>query len=146
MRRWITAAAVAAVTLGSAGAQAQAQAPSAQTDSGVRRADRIVTRQQAIADADRRFAAMDANHDGKLSADERRAWRERHRPRAKRHEAEQTQSAFRERALSRFDRIDTNRDGTIDAREREAARLLMRARRVGRDRGAVPAAPATPQG
>jgi Ca2+-binding EF-hand superfamily protein len=98
-----------------------------------------VTRAQALADADRRFDAMDANHDGKITPDERKAYREARHPRAGRdHEGrehkgrELTRDQFRERAAKRFDRIDTNRDGTIDANEREAARLLMRSRMAER--------------
>jgi hypothetical protein len=111
----------------------------------------VVTRDEAAADADRRFAAMDANHDGKLTRDERRAWREQRRapPRggpppgevreggAKRHQgkrdAEVSLDDFRARELRRFDRIDTNHDGRIDQREREAMMLMMRARRAGGD-------------
>ena len=100
---------------------------------------RIVTRADAAAEADRRFAAMDTNRDGKISSDERRAFLEARRAEreAKRghhrggKDREWTQAQFRDRAFQRFDRIDTNHDGRIDAQEREAARLLMRARRVG---------------
>lgn len=35
--------------------------------------DGVITRAEAIAEADQRFAAMDANHDGTLTRDERRA-------------------------------------------------------------------------
>lgn len=41
--------------------------------------DGIVTRAEVIADADRRFAALDTNRDGKVTKDERRAEREKHR-------------------------------------------------------------------
>lgn len=153
----MTAAALGAAALGglaSAGAAAQASATPAPVPApmmaGDRDGDGISSRDEAAADADRRFAAMDANHDGKLTADERRAWREQHRPPPRRAGASdrrdeaQTQADFRDRALRRFDRIDTNRDGRIDAREREAAMLLMRARRIGHDRPVPPADPAAP--
>ena len=107
----------------------------------------------------RRFAAMDANHDGTVTAEERHAWRDARRAARGGGDAatagrpdragpdragkgrgmkarEITQAEFRERALRMFDRMDTNHDGVVDAREREAARLLMRARMTGGDDGA----------
>lgn len=149
MRTWITAAALGAAVLGGfAGAGVQAQAPTAPaapapapTNAADQDGDGIVTREEAAADADRRFAAMDANHDGKLTVDERRSWRAQHRspPRMReRRDADQSQAQFRDRALRRFDRIDTNHDGRIDAREREAMMLMMRARHVGHARGVAP--------
>lgn len=151
MKTWMTAAALGAAMLGGLGAASvQAQTPPPppapmQTPDADGDGDRVVTRDEAAADADRRFAAMDANHDGKLTRDERRAWREQRRApppgdrmggadRRPRRDMEQTQAAFRDRALERFDRIDTNHDGRIDAKEREAMVLMMRARRVGHDR------------
>ena len=148
MKTWITAAALGAVMLGGLGAasvQAQAAPPPAPRQHADDDGDGVVTRDEAAADADRRFAAMDTNHDGKLTRDERRAWRAQRRApaprddadgaRRARRDADQTQVAFRERALKRFDRIDTNHDGRIDAKEREAMMLLMRARRVGHGHG-----------
>ncbi len=154
MKTWITAAALGAAMLGGLGvASVQAQtpppppAPMQQSDAD---GDGVVTRDEAAADADRRFAAMDTNHDGKLTRDERRAWREQRRApppprdgrgdgdgdgaRRGRRDADQTQAEFRDRALKRFDRIDTNHDGRIDANEREAMMMLMRSRRLGHDR------------
>lgn len=102
--------------------------------------DGVVTRAEALAEADRRFAAMDADRDGKVTRDERVAFRETHGragsgPRADRDGrrggrvgGEMTQEQSRERAAALFDRTDANRDGRIDAQEREAARLLMRSR------------------
>ena len=161
MKTWMTAAALGAAMLGGLGAASvQAQTPPPppapmQTPDGD--GDGVVTRDEAAADADRRFAAMDANHDGKLSRDERRAWRAQRRApppgdrmggpdRRARRDMDQTQAEFRDRALKRFDRIDTNHDGRIDAKEREAMMLMMRARRVGHDRDMPPADPAAPTG
>lgn len=119
--------------------------------------DGIVTRDEVIADADRRFAAIDTDHDGKLSREEMRAARDARggdgavaggqmpptssaRPdRRGPDRPSLTREAFRERALRMFDRADTNHDGRVDAQEREAARLMMRARMAnGGGRGAAP--------
>ncbi|MEH3120798.1 MAG: ca2+ sensor protein [Sphingomonas phyllosphaerae] len=154
MKTWITAAALGAAVLGGLGAasvQAQsmpappAGSPPAPMQMPDGDSDGLVTRDEAAADADRRFAAMDANHDGKLTRDERRAWREQRRApppgdrmggpeRRPRRDVDQTQAEFRDRALKRFDRIDTNHDGRIDAKEREAMMLMMRARGIGHGR------------
>ncbi|MEH3105028.1 MAG: ca2+ sensor protein [Sphingomonas phyllosphaerae] len=150
MKTWTTAAILGAAMLGGLGAASvQAQTPPPppapmQTSEGDGDGNGVVTRDEATADADRRFAAMDTNHDGKLTRDERRAWREQRRgpmprgggddARGGRRDADQTQAEFRARALKRFDRVDTNHDGRIDANEREAMMLLMRSRRLGHDR------------
>ena len=126
---------------------ALAQAPSPPPPGAPHPADQdrdgVVTRAEALAEADRRFAAMDADGDGKVTRDERVAFRETHGrpgpgPRAdrdgggRRGGGEMTQAQSRERAAAMFDRTDTNRDGRIDAQEREAARLLMRSRMIER--------------
>ncbi|MEH3047753.1 ca2+ sensor protein [Sphingomonas adhaesiva] len=143
MKTPILAAALGALLL--SGAAAAQTPPPPRPD-----ADRIVTRQDAAAEADRRFAEMDTNRDGKISSDERRAFhdarraeREARRGHRGGKDREWTQAQFRERAMKRFDRIDTNHDGRIDAQEREAARMLMRARRVGHN-GDGPMAPMPP--
>lgn len=127
MKTILLAAAALAVS-GTAVAQTPAPNPA-----NVRPERAPVSRAEAMAKADQRFQQMDANRDGKVSPEERRAWREAKRK--QRPGRELTQADFRERAAKRFDRIDTNRDGTIDAREREAARLLHRARMAGRNAG-----------
>lgn len=91
-----------------------------------------ITRAAAIAAADQRFAAMDANHDGTVTPDEMRTYREQRRAEhaARRPEGDRpgrpapqaiTADAFRARATAMFDRLDTNHDGKIDAAERAAA-------------------------
>lgn len=127
--------------------------------------DGIITREEVIAEADRRFAALDGNRDGKISRDERRAAREARRetrpsgavgtvpppppepdsappPSAARgddgqHRAmrPQTREEARERAVRMFDRADTNHDGRVDQQEIDAMRLLMRARFAGSSDG-----------
>lgn len=118
--------------------------------------DGIVTREEVIADADRRFAAMDTDGDGKLSREEMRAARQarragggaegrldRIRPASPTGEPHRrggarpplTQQAFRDRALNMFDRADANHDGRVDAQEMQAMRLLMRARMSGGGHG-----------
>lgn len=132
--------------------------------------DGTVTRAEAIADADRRFAAMDLNHDGKVTEDERRTARDQRRaafaaqragatgtpgappppppppggPAAKPpKDRVVTQAEFRDRALKMFDRMDANKDGTVDANERAAFRMTMRARMGDRFDAPPPPPPAT---
>ncbi|WP_322963451.1 hypothetical protein [Sphingomonas fuzhouensis] len=94
-----------------------------------------ITRAAALAAADRRFAAMDANHDGTVTPEEMQAYRAQQRAEraARRPEGARpdrpgrpapqpiTADAFRARAAAMFDRLDTNHDGKIDPAERAAA-------------------------
>lgn len=115
-----------------------------------------ITRAAAIAAADQRFAAMDANHDGTVSPEEMQAYREQRRAewqarrggggsgdRAGRPDRPAPQpvtaEAFRARALAMFDRLDTNHDGTIDAAERAAAPRFGRRPQGGMAPAAQPA-------
>ena len=61
-----------------------------------------VTRQQAIERADRMFARLDANHDGRVTPDEMRAMGEHRRDEMRQH---------------MFDRLDANHDGNISREE-----------------------------
>ena len=72
-----------------------------------------VTRDQAVARADARFARLDANSDGRVTADEARQVRQARRA---------------ERQGQRFDRLDTNRDGQL-SREEFSQRQAQRAER-----------------
>lgn len=102
--------------------------------------DGIVTRQEALTAADLEFARMDADHDGRVTADERRAYVAQARdPRGlgrrgppRRHGEDQvmTLDQFRARAAARFDRMDGDHDGRLDKTEianlREARRAWKR--------------------
>lgn len=114
--------------------------------------DGVVTREELIADADRRFTALDTDGDGAVSRDEMQAARSARRMRrdddrravpaagapqsgdgARRGEtrAPMTREAMRDRALRMFDRADANHDGRVDAQKIRAMRLMTRARMSG---------------
>ncbi|MGJ3626077.1 EF-hand domain-containing protein [Sphingomonas sp. MMS24-JH45] len=86
MKTILLAAAALAVS-GTAVAQMPARAP-------------IVTRAEAMAKADQRFQQMDANRDGKVGAEERRAWREAKRDQRPGRELTQPVSASARRSAS----------------------------------------------
>lgn len=109
--------------------------------------DGVVTRAEWLAAVDARFARLDADKDGKITPDERRAAHRRpggpdgDRPMPggpmMRHGpampppppgADRTVTLDQERAQATrlFDFIDQNRDGRIDAAEIEAARATVR--------------------
>jgi hypothetical protein len=127
-------------------AVATAQTAAAPQDSP----DRVVTRDDAMAQADRRFDRMDANKDGKLDPTELIARRQPAMapgampppppadgagpppPRAGmmarldvNSDGAVDRAEFRTQAARRFDRVDANKDGKIDAAERQAARDAM---------------------
>lgn len=105
--------------------------------------DGVVTREEALTQADLRFARLDANKDGAVSADEMRAAAEAMRARRDGDEADApvpppggprhapgmgraadpngdgtiTLAEARARAGERFDRLDTNHDGKLDKTE-----------------------------
>jgi len=76
-----------------------------------------MTRDQVAANADQRFQRLDANRDGRVTADELRQ------------AGEQRRSAMQQRRAERqgqaFDRLDTNRDGQL-SREEFGQRMAMR--------------------
>lgn len=156
MNRAIIAAALATSCFIAVAAIAQT-GPAPQRDT-----DRVVTRDEALAQADQRFDRMDANKDGKLSPDEMRPTpppppadgsappppppaggpamagpRTGERMFARldtNADGVVDRSEFRTQAGQRFDRIDTNKDGKIDPSERDAARGAM-GDRMGQMRG-----------
>lgn len=104
--------------------------------------DGVITRAEMIANAEARFAAMDADKDGKVSAAERDAARDAMQARRRGGggygmrgdpdgDVALTRAVVVDRAGKRFDRLDTNRDGKLDAAERAAARPKRGARRIG---------------
>jgi hypothetical protein len=86
-----------------------------------------------------RFNAMDANHDGKVTPEEREAYMAQQRARMGGRMAPKNDLTLADeqaRATRMFDRIDTNHDGKIDAAERQAAaQKMMQMRRGGGWRG-----------
>lgn len=102
-------------------------------------ADGVLTREEALARADKRFDTLDTDRDGKISAAERAAMPERPSrgdgagmPRRggggggrmlERADANRdgvvTRDEYRAVASAMFDRQDANKDGRIDAAERQ---------------------------
>lgn len=76
-----------------------------------------LTRDQVAANADQRFQRLDANRDGRVTADELRQAGEQRRAAMQQRRAERRGQAF--------DRLDTNRDGQI-SREEFGQRMAMR--------------------
>ena len=164
MRKTVLTLMLAASAITSvAGAQTPATPP-APTRQGT---DRVSTRAEAIAQADARFAQMDTDHDGRITAGEMRAYREALHdrmvasgrdvpvppPGGRKHDGmgrrmdpngdgSVTREEFEARALKRFDRMDANHDGTIDATERANAAEMRHVDRRERRDGVTPPAPA----
>ncbi|MET3709902.1 hypothetical protein ABIC65_000582 [Sphingomonas trueperi] len=101
--------------------------------------DCIVTRDEMLVSVATRFNAMDANHDGKVTPEEREAYMAQQRGRMGGRMAPKNDLTLADeqaRATRMFDRIDTNHDGKIDAAERQAAaQKMMQMRRGGGWRG-----------
>ena len=129
--------------------------------------DCVATRAEAIAQADARFAQMDTDHDGRITAGKMRAYREALHDRVvasgrdvpmppeggRKHDGtgrrmdpngdgSVTREEFEARALKRFDRMDADHDGTIDATERANAAEMRHVDRRERRDGVTPPAPA----
>lgn len=115
--------------------------------------DGVVTREEMLAGVQARFNAMDTNHDGKVTAEEREAFAAANRPRmgGMRAPKDLTLADEQARATRMFDMIDTNHDGKIDATERAAAAQRMMGMRRGggggwRGRGGQDGPPPPPPG
>ena len=128
--------------------------------------DGVITRTEAIAQADARFAQMDTDRDGRVTAGEMRAYRTAMHdrmvasgrdvpvppPGGRKHDGmgrrmdpngdgSVTREEFEARALKRFDRMDANHDGTIDATERANAAEMRHVDRRERREGVTPQIP-----
>jgi len=161
MKAFLLAAALGTTAIlgGATFAAAQDPAPKPGRGGAMMKADMnkdgVISRGEAMAMADTRFAAMDANRDGKATAAEVKAGRDAMRAArpAKplragidpNRDGAATQEEFRARAAKMFDRVDANRDGKIDATERQAMRGKMRMHR-GHRGGHGPAPVAAPNG
>ena len=120
MKRFMIAVALAGTAAaGVAVAQTAAPTGAAPTKRGMfapdANRDGVTTRAEALAAADARFASLDRNKDGKLTADERPGRRGGMT-------GDLTREQFRQAALTRFDARDTNKDGRIDQAEHQARR------------------------
>lgn len=96
--------------------------------------DGLVTREEMLASVATRFAAMDANRDGKVTPDERDAYQAQERARMAGRmmpKRDLTLADEQSRATRMFDRIDANHDGKIDAAERQAVAQRMMQMRGG---------------
>lgn len=99
--------------------------------------DGMISREEAKAQADARFAAMDTNHDGVLTADELTGPGARGLARADADgDGKITHAEYDAAMAKRFARLDANGDGVISADEIRAA---MERGRAMRDRRADPA-------
>ena len=120
MHKTLLAGGLAALMLASAGVAVAQQAPArpmrADTDG-----DSRLSRAEFVGQRVQRLTAMDANGDGSVAADERRAM---------------MQARMASRADARFDRLDANDDGAVSRAEFDAAREGGREARA--DRGARP--------
>jgi ABC-type glycerol-3-phosphate transport system substrate-binding protein len=138
MLKRLTIAALSATLLAGA-AQAAQQAPGGPGPDPMAKADAdkngVITRAEMLADVDARFKEMDANHDGKVTPQERAAFHEAMRARMASKAGVDakvlTLDEEHARANRMFDMMDTNHDGKIDAAERAAARRKMAMRGPG---------------
>lgn len=86
MKKFVATVALGATALAtlSSSSLAQSTPPSPRPGGPLAAADRngdgVVTRDEAAVEADQRFDAMDADHNGRIERAERRAYREAHRP------------------------------------------------------------------
>lgn len=110
MHKTLLVGGLAALMLASAGVAVAQQAPArpmrADTDG-----DSRLSRAEFIGQRVQRLTAMDANGDGSVTADERRAM---------------MQARMAARADARFDRLDANDDGAVSRAEFDAAREAAR--------------------
>jgi len=118
----LVAASIAALIGGAAVAQQSptATAPAARHARMEARQTQPVTQAQFVQARVSRLTALDANHDGTVTAEERRAG---------------AQARRAEQATRRFDRLDADKNGQISRAEFDAARPERAAHRRGEHRG-----------
>jgi hypothetical protein len=179
MRKTLITLALTAGAIGAAACSAQTNPPQQDGAHGHRgggrmgmmmRADTdhdgIITRAEAMAEADARFAKLDTNGDGQVTPDEMQAMRQAMQarmaaagrtPRAGRDGGERwgqrrdadgngviTKADAEARAMKRFDRMDANHDGRIDKTEVANLREMGRERHRGMHDGDTPPPPPPP--
>jgi hypothetical protein len=126
-------------------------APSARPMRGDTNGDRAMTKAETVALAETRFARLDADADGKVTAAEMKAARKTMRERimARRAAAGRggitklgvnqdqlvAKAEWQARSAARFDRLDLNRDGSLDQAERAAMAERRQQRRSTRGSG-----------
>lgn len=111
MKRTLVLAAVASPLLWCGPALAQAQKP--------------VSRTEFVKNIDARFAAIDTNHDGKLSLDELAAEQQREMQKAK--------ALLIQKLTAQFHALDTNHDGQLSLQEFLAVAPGVRANETPQD-------------
>lgn len=118
MHKTLLVGGLAALTLAAAGGAAFAQqAP--RTMRADADGDSRISQAEFVGQRVERLTAMDANRDGSVTADERRA---------------AMQARMAARADARFDRLDANDDGSVSRAEFDAARETGREARADRPR------------
>lgn len=117
MHKTFLAGGLAALMLASAGAAFAQQGPGRAMRADVD-GDSRISRAEFLGQRIQRLTAMDANRDGSVTVEERRAAR---------------QTLMAARAGDRFDRLDANDDGTVSRAEFDAA--LAAGREARADRG-----------
>jgi hypothetical protein len=86
--------------------------------------DGVITKEEMLAQTAARFAKLDANGDGKVTAAERENARGGGTG-GRGMDGDMTLADMQAQAARRFDRLDTNGDGKIDQAERAAMRERM---------------------
>ncbi|MDO7840907.1 EF-hand domain-containing protein [Sphingomonas immobilis] len=84
--------------------------------------DGFISRAEFTARAEARFAALDVNRDGKISADEMQGRGGRMLSAAAGPDGTVTKAAFLKLSNDRFDKLDTNHDGKLSDTEMQAMR------------------------
>ncbi len=87
--------------------------------------DGVVSKEEFIADSNKRFAEMDANKDGKVTETEMQKFQE-----AKKAEREQRKKEMEAKQEERFNEMDADKDGKISKEEMKNHRESMKGKNV----------------